>query len=158
MFHRAAFVLALLLAFAPVMAQEPVAPLRSSSDAGQRVFDQRIARPVAVDTTVHELGAVDRPPVYPGGEEAMLRSLAQAPSCTMGALEENCATSTRVMLSFIVERDGNISNAIAEGGACPVLAVYALCTLRTLGRFTPGSHQGRAVRVRIHVPVTYELR
>ncbi|HRO98913.1 MAG TPA: energy transducer TonB [Flavobacteriales bacterium] len=156
--HRSAIVLTVLLGFGPVMAQEPVAPLRSSSDAGQRVFDQRIARPVAADTTVHELGAIDRPPVYRGGEEAMLRSLAQAPSCTMRSPEEVCTSSTRVVLNFIVERDGSLSNAIAEEGACAPLAGYALCAVRTLGRFTPGSHQGRVVRVRMRVPVTYELR
>ena len=158
MLPRFAIVLAFLLAFAPVCAQEPVAPLRSSSDAGQRVFDQRIARPVAVDTTVHEPGAIDRPPAYPGGDEAMLRSLAQPTSCTMRSAEEACTSSTRVVLSFIVERDGSLSNAIAEEGACPALAGYALCAVRTLDRFTPGSHQGRVVRVRMRIPVIYELR
>lgn len=113
---------------------------------------------MAVDTTVHDIGTVDRPPLYAGGEEAMLRSLAQAPSCAVNAPTEGCSSSTRVMLNFIVERDGSISNAIAEEGACPALTSYALCTVRALGRFTPGSHQGRAVRVRLRVPVTYALR
>jgi hypothetical protein len=158
MHQRSAIVLVVLLGIGPILAQEPVAPLRSSSDAGQRVFDQRIARPVAVDTTVHELGAIDRPPMYAGGEEAMLRSLAQAPSCAMNVPVEGCSSSTRVVLSFVVERDGSLSNAITEEGACPALASYALCTVHALGRFTPGSHQGRAVRVRLRVPVTYELR
>ena len=158
MHQRSAIVLVVLLGIGPILAQEPVAPLRSSSDAGQRVFDQRIARPVAADTTVHELGAIDRPPMYAGGEQAMLRSLAQAPSCAMNVPAEGCRSSTRVVLNFIVERDGSISNAIAEEGACPALASYALCTVRALGRFTPGSHQGSAVRVRLRVPVTYELR
>jgi hypothetical protein len=158
MFLRAAIVLALLLAFAPVMAQEPVAPLRSSSDAGQRVFDQRIARPVAVDTTVHELGAIDRPPVYPGGDVAMFGHLARPTSCALGTPDEACTSSTRVVLNFIVERDGIISNPAVEAGACPALAAHALCAVRTLGRFTPGSHQGRTVRVRLRIPVIYELR
>lgn len=156
--HRSAIVLTVLLGFGPVMAQEPVAPLRSSSDAGQRVFDQRIARPVAVDTTVHELGEIDRPPVYPGGEEALFGRLARPDTCALVTSKNTCITSTRVVLNFIVERDGSLSNAIAEEGACAPLAAYALCAVRTLGRFTPGSDQGRLVRVRMRVPVTYELR
>ncbi len=88
----------------------------------------------------------------------MFRQLAQAPSCTMRTPEEACTSSTRVVLNFIVERDGSLSNAIAEEGACAPLAGYALCAVRTLGRFTPGSDQGRLVRVRMRVPVTYELR
>jgi protein TonB len=158
MLRCSAIVVFFLFGFGPMMAQDPTAPLRSSSDAGQRMFDQRIARPVPSDTMVYELGAVDRPPVYPGGDVAMFGQLARPTSCALGTPDEACTSSTRVVLNVIVERDGNVSGPIVEDGACPALAGYALCAIRTLERFTPGSHQGRTVRVRMRVPVIYELR
>jgi hypothetical protein len=93
-----------------VSAQTGVAPLRSSSDAGQRVFDQRVQRASApIDTTVHELAAVDVAPVYPGGDGALFGHLAQAPGCVLEGWNADGMARTKVMLRFVVEANGSVS-------------------------------------------------
>lgn len=148
-----------LLFVGSVSAQTEVAPLRSSSDAGQRVFDQRVQRASApIDTTVHELAAVDVAPVYPGGDGALFVHLAQAPGCVLEGWNADGMARTKVMLRFVVEANGKVSQPGTEGEADEALRRYALCATGTLQPFTPGAKDGLAVRTLLRLPVQYEPR
>lgn len=144
---------------AMVSAQESVPALRGSSDAGQGVFERRVMNTtVPRDTVIHDAGDVEVQPVYPEGDQALLRQLGQAPDCALSDLVEACYATTRVLLSFVVERDGRVSQVQVEPGVCPDLMAYARCAAKGLGRFTPGRKDGHAVRVRMRIPMRYELR
>ncbi|MBK9514160.1 MAG: hypothetical protein IPO05_11160 [Flavobacteriales bacterium] len=142
-----------------VSAQSEVAPLRSSSDAGQRVFDQRIKRTAApADTTVYDIAAVDVAPAYPGGNAALLSQLAKAPGCVLQDWNADGQARTKVMLRFVVEANGMVSQLGTEGEADEALRRYALCAAGTLKPFTPGTKGGKPVRTFLRVPVQYEPR
>jgi protein TonB len=140
-------------------AQESVPALGNASDAGQRMFEQRGAKPSTIaDSTVWELVEVEVPPVFPGGEEAQLKYIATPKGCTLQASDDGCSLSTTVYMSYVVERDGKVSGTRVEKGGCPALQAYALCALQGLPDHTPGLRDGKAVRTRMRVPVRYELR
>ncbi|MBL7982417.1 MAG: energy transducer TonB [Flavobacteriales bacterium] len=148
-----------LLLLGSVWAQSEVAPLGTSSDAGQRVFDQRIKRTAApADTSVYDIAAVDVAPVYPGGHAAMLSQLAKAPGCMQQNWNADGLARTKVMLRFVVEANGKVSQLGAEGESDEALRRHALCAARTLQPFTPGTKGGKPVRTVVRVPVQYEPR
>jgi len=148
-----------LLFMGSVSAQTGVAPLRSSSDAGQRVFDQRVQRASApIDTTVHELAAVDVAPVYPGGDGALFGHLAQAPGCVLEGWNADGMARTKVMLRFVVEANGSVSQLTIDEPVDAALRRHASCAAGTLQRFTPGAKDGRAVRTLLRLPLQYEPR
>ena len=63
----------------------------------------------------------------------------------------------RVFVRFIVEKDGTVSDVTVVrgiGGGCDEAAAEAI----QQARFTPGRQRGRAVRVRIALPITFRLQ
>ena len=63
----------------------------------------------------------------------------------------------KVLLQFVVNTDGSVSDAVVLrgiGGGCDEAALEALRS----ARFTPGLQRGRPVRVRIALPVTFRPR
>ena len=63
----------------------------------------------------------------------------------------------QVVVQFIVGTQGQIENAEVVRSPSPLLSDAALAAV--LGsRFTPGKQDGRAVRVRFAIPITFRLR
>ncbi len=138
-----------------VWTQESVPALRGSSDAGQRVFEQRIARPVpGQDTTVMDVADVATAPTFPGGETALFERLASAPSC-LPENDHDCIRTSEVEVSFVVERNGKVTRPHIENGGCPALERYALCAVLGLPAFTAGLYNDRTVRTRMRIPLRY---
>ncbi|MEO8590869.1 MAG: energy transducer TonB [Flavobacteriales bacterium] len=147
------------LVMVPVMAsaQSGVDKLKNSSDAGQQVFDGRRGGPTALDT--NRVYAVHEVMMQPdcSGAFKMRRTgegyFAQPPS----ELPDSC-TTTRVMVSLIVERNGGVTNEEVLGNVCPELGAKALEVFKSIGRCTPGEIRDVPVRVRMIVPVNFKLR
>lgn len=116
--------------------------------------------------------ALQPPPVadqVPGYEEPPFVDFAEVMPELIGGIEALQATITypefarrsgiagRVILQFIVNTDGSVSDAIVVrgvGGGCDEAALEAIRN----ARFTPGLQRGRPVRVRFALPVTFWLR
>jgi hypothetical protein len=145
-----------MMCFAISLAQESVPVLRGSSDASQRVFEQRISRPVpSIDTTVFDLVDVDRVPMFPGGETALFEQLKNDPNCSLE--KHDCTGTSEVEVSFVVERNGSVTHPLIEKGACPELERFALCAITGLSAFTPGRYSDRTVRTRMRLPLRYSV-
>jgi hypothetical protein len=157
--HRTLWIM--LVAFAAMAvgnasAQSSVDQLGRSSDGAQRVFDQRIARPAALDTTVHGMNEVDSVPEFPGGMEAFFARFGKAEGCPAVGLAE-CG-STKVIMTFVVERDGRVSDVQAERPHCEAMRTHVRCVLGTLPPWTPAQKVGRPVRCRMRMPMNICLR
>lgn len=98
-------------------------------------------------------------PLYPGGEQALMSFLAkniQYPTpCVDNGIEG------KVYIRFIVEKNGQVSNAVVmrqpPGEYGNLLAKEAIRVIRKLEKFTPGSQNGKPVRVYYTLPVTFKL-
>lgn len=63
-----------------------------------------------------------------------------------------------VLCSFVVERDGAISNARVARGVDPSLDKEALRLVKAMPKWIPGKQNGRPVRVRITLPISFKLQ
>ena len=63
----------------------------------------------------------------------------------------------KVFISFVVEEDGSVSTAKIERGVDPLLDKEAIRAAESMPKWTPGYQRGKAVRVKLTVPVAFTL-
>ena len=63
----------------------------------------------------------------------------------------------RVFIQFLVEPDGSLSNIKSIKGIDPDCDREAERVMKLLPKWTPGIHEGKAVRVRMILPISYKL-
>lgn len=94
-------------------------------------------------------------PEFPGGNEALLDFLRRNIKYPTIARENNI--QGRVIVTFVVNRDGSISDAEVVKGVSPVLDREALRVISTMPHWKPGMQRGKPVRVKYTVPVIFRL-
>ena len=99
---------------------------------------------------------VEDMPEFPGGEKAMMDFVAQNVQYPKEAMEKEI--SGRVLVGFIVEKDGSISETeIVKGigGGCDEEAVRVV---KAMPKWKPGKQDGKPVRVHFLLPLTFKLQ
>lgn len=112
------------------------------------------ARKEAVDT-IMDLITVEKMPSFPGGDAALMQFIRE--NLEYPAIAAESEIFGTVALSFVVGKDGNISDIkiIKEiGGGCGKEAVRVL---KMMPRWTPGEANGHPVKVRFTLPVRFRL-
>ena len=71
--------------------------------------------------------------------------------------EEN-GIQGRVICTFVVERDGSITDVKVIKSVDPSLDKEAIRVLKSMPKWIPGKQNGSAVRVKYTVPVTFRLQ
>ncbi|MCL2072344.1 MAG: energy transducer TonB [Marinilabiliaceae bacterium] len=99
---------------------------------------------------------VEESPEFPGGEAALLRYLAQNTKYPPIAQENNI--TGRVMVQFVVEPTGDVSNVKVMRPVDPSLDREAIRVVQSLPRFKPGKQRNRPVRVYYTVPINFTLQ
>ncbi|MEG1905769.1 MAG: energy transducer TonB, partial [Bacteroidales bacterium] len=64
----------------------------------------------------------------------------------------------RVIVSFVIERDGSVADAVVVRGVDPSLDKEALRVVKSMPKWTPGKQRGKPVRVKYTLPVTFRLQ
>ena len=98
---------------------------------------------------------VEQMPSFPGGISGLRTYLNQNIRYPAEA-QENCVQG-RVVVSFVVEKDGHISDVTVLRSVDPSLDKEAVRVIRNMPRWTPGKQGGEPVRVRYNVPVSFRL-
>ena len=99
---------------------------------------------------------VEQMPQYPGGMPALFQYLAKNVRYPKEA-EDKCLQG-RVIATFVVEKDGSISNAKVVKSVDPALDAEALRVVNGMPNWNPGMQRGEPVRVKYTVPVTFRLQ
>ena len=119
-------------------------------------------------------------PAFPGGDRALMEYLSNNVKYPVEAQEKG--EQGRVIVGFVVEKDGTISNAKVvksnsyvleqvskDGGvvtklekteysAGPALEAEALRVAQLMPKWTPGKQKGKPVRVKYNIPVSFRLQ
>lgn len=98
----------------------------------------------------------EQQPEFNGGEEALLKYLAENIKYPDYAKQNNI--QGRVYISFVVEKDGSITNVTVKrdiGGGCGAEAVRVV---KAMPRWKPGKQRDKSVRVAFTLPVNFKLR
>ena len=110
--------------------------------------------PKVEETKVFDV--VEEMPQFPGGQAALLEYLAKNIKYPVVA-EEN-GVQGRVIVTFVVERDGSITDVRVVKSVDPSLDKEAARVVKSMPKWQPGKQNGSAVRVKYTVPVTFRLQ
>ena len=97
---------------------------------------------------------VEQQPQFPGG--SVNGWLADHIKYPVVAAENGI--SGRVVVQFVVERDGSVSQVRVVRGVDPSLDKEAQRVISSMPKWIPGKQNGQAVRSRFTVPVTFRLQ
>lgn len=98
---------------------------------------------------------VEKMPEYPGGQKALLKYLASSVKYPESAMRNGI--EGRVSCSFIVRKNGSITDAEVIRGVDPALNAEALRIINAMPEWSPGEQRGKAVNVKYTVPVSFRL-
>ena len=111
-------------------------------------------KPKEEETKVFDV--VEQMPQFPGGNAALFEYLSKHIKYPVIA-EEN-GIQGRVIVTFVVERDGSITDVKVVKSVDPSLDKEAQRVVKSMPRWIPGKQNGSAVRVKYTVPVTFRLQ
>ena len=118
-----------------VIATEPVKPKEEEN----KVFD-----------------VVEQMPSYPGGMGALMQYLSS--NIKYPVIAEENGIQGRVICTFVVERDGSITDVRIAKSVDPSLDKEAMRVVSKMPKWIPGKQNGSAVRVKYTLPVTFRLQ
>ena len=98
---------------------------------------------------------VDEMPQFPGGPSALFEFLSKNIQYPKEAEDANL--QGRVIVSFVVEKDGSVSNAKVVRPIDPLLDAEALRVVNSMPKWIPGKQNGEAFRVKYTIPVTFRV-
>ncbi len=99
---------------------------------------------------------VEQMPMFPGGDAALMGYLRDNIHYPTVAAENG--VQGRVVVGFVVERDGSITDVNILRGVDPSLDREAMRVVKSMPKWTPGKQNGSAVRVKYQVPVSFRLQ
>ena len=104
----------------------------------------------SADNTIYDV--VEQQPMFPGNVRAWLGSHLKYPVVA----EENGIQGT-VVITFVVEKNGSISNVNVVRSVDPSLDREAVRVVKSMPRWTPGTQKGVPVRVKYTLPISFKL-
>lgn len=99
---------------------------------------------------------VEQMPEFPGGMPAMIEFLQTNLKYPKDAIKQQ--VGGRVMVMFVVETDGTLSNVRVAKKVFPSLDSEAVRVVKTMPKWKPGKEKGRPVRVNFTLPVVFSLK
>lgn len=100
--------------------------------------------------------AVEQMPQFPGGEAELLKYVATHIKYPTMAAENNI--QGRVVVKFVVKKDGNVGEVVVLRGKDPDLDKEAVRVVKSLPKFIPGKMNGQAVSVWYTLPINFKLQ
>ena len=94
-------------------------------------------------------------PQFPGGQGVMMKYLAaniKYPASAVKAKKQG-----RVIIAFVIQKDGSVTNARIVKSVDPELDAEALRIVKAMPNWTPGTQDGKPVNVRYTIPVVFSL-
>jgi len=104
------------------------------------------------DTTIYRV--VDRQPEFPGGYTALKSYIADHLRYPSTAIKRKA--QGRVMTTFVIEKDGTISNISISQSPDESLSNEAIRIIRSFPRWQPGIQNGNPARVELTIPITFK--
>lgn len=120
------------------------------------IQEQVIAAPKVEDEQPVSIAMVEQKPEFPGGEAAMYKWLGDNIVYPSAASEEG--VQGRVVVEFVVGKDGSISNVKVVRPRHPALDKEALRVVKAMPNWLPGRNNGQPVKVTYTLPVTFKLQ
>ena len=140
---------------------------QDDADKFQAVKEQVVVKPepVVVEEKPKEIEkpkpdeifqAVEQPAEFPGGQSALMKWLSNNIRYPDAAQQNG--VQGRVVVKFVVEKDGSISQASVVKGVDKDLDAEALRVVKRMPKWQAGKNNGQAVRSYFTLPVPFKLQ
>ena len=114
------------------------------------------AQKTVVSQTNHKVfDTVDQMPEYPGGMQAMIEFLQTNMKYPEDAAKQK--VEGRVMVQFVVETDGSVTDVHVAKQVFPSLDAEAIRVVQAMPKWTPGKEKGKVVRVKYNLPIVFRM-
>jgi TonB family protein len=125
--------------------------------AQEEVENRKEASEDAADTEIFEIFDVSTLAEFPGGEQGLQQFIAS--QLTYPKQELDSSKQGTVMLSFVVNSDGSVSNIIilgkTKGGGLEEEAIRVIKL--TSGKWKPATRKNKPVRMRFRIPIKFQI-
>ncbi len=123
-------------------------------EAEEQPVEENPVEPVPESKNVYE--SVEQMPEFPGGMEEMMKFLQQNIQYPASAAKNK--VEGRVVLQFVVEKDGQIGEVKVARSVDPELDAEALRVVKSMPNFIPGRQDGKPVAVWYTIPISFKLQ
>lgn len=107
------------------------------------------------ETDAPVLTVVEKMPIFSGGENELYKYVAS--SVVYPTVAKESGITGTVIVTFIVEKDGSVTNVKilkGIGGGCDE---EALRVVKAMPKWSPGKQDGKPVRVQFNLPIRFSL-
>lgn len=111
---------------------------------------------VTEDNSTYNFMAMENPPTYPGGMEKFYKYISE--NLRFPAQAQEASVSGKVFVSFVVEKDGSVTDVKAERGPGYGTNEEAVRVIKASKRWNPGMQNGKPVRVKYQMPISFTLQ
>ena len=132
-----------------------VAAVRKSEPSRQEPQPKRAEPKAPAAAGQQSYDVVEQMPEFPGGPKALMTYFATHVVYPQDAEEQGL--QGRVVVTFIVNEDGSVSDAKVMRSISPSLDAEALRLVDEMPKWEPGVQSGKKVRVKFTVPITFRL-
>ena len=119
----------------------------------KKVKKARTHKDTTTDDKVYDV--CEQMPTYEGGDVALLKYLTD--SVKYPELAKKHGVQGRVVIGFIVEKDGSLTNVKVLRAVDRALDAEALRVVMGMPKWIPGRQNEQRVRVKYNVPVSFRL-
>ncbi|MBP5257618.1 MAG: energy transducer TonB [Prevotella sp.] len=109
---------------------------------------------VCAQKTSKVYDVVEQMPSFPGGQQAMMKFMKNNIRYPE-ALKKN-KVQGMVLVQFVVDQTGRITNPVVKRSIEPSLDAEALRVVRAMPKWNPGKQNGKPVKVRYTLPVSFK--
>ena len=95
-------------------------------------------------------------PEFPGGTAALMKYLSG--NIKYPTISQETGSQGKVIVQFVVDKDGTITNPEVVRGVDPYLDKEAVRVISSMPKWKPGVQNGKKVRVKYTVPVMFRLQ
>ena len=138
----------------PEPVQVEAVPQLVEVEAEEQPVEENPVEPVPESKNVYE--SVEQMPEFPGGMEEMMKFLQQNIQYPASAAKNK--VEGRVILQFVVEKDGQIGEVKVARSVDPELDAEALRVVKSMPNFIPGRQDGKPVAVWYTIPISFKLQ
>lgn len=99
---------------------------------------------------------VEEPTEFPGGNDALNKYLSK--SIRYPEIAQENGIQGRVIVQFVVEKDGSTAHIEVARGVDPALNKEAVRVVKEMPKWKPGKQRGKPVRTKYTLPVVFRLQ
>lgn len=133
--------------------------IKSTEDKGEAVQVVSTGKAVVVEEVIEEepiFQVVEKMPRFPGGDAECFKFLSK--NIKYPTIAQENGIQGRVILQFVVNKDGSIVDVVVARSVDPYLDKEAVRVVKSMPKWEPGEQRGKPVRVKYTLPVMFKLQ